>query len=88
MSSAIHCKVCGKPVDPAVDILFGALGNPLFAAHAVGCAPFVRETTQGVGALGWSLLRVRKPELASSLLGGVNMAKRVLAAIREPETKS
>ena len=83
-----NCKICGKPVDPQVDILFGALGKPLFAAHAERCAPFVRETTQGVGVLAWNLLKVRQPEVASSLLGGVNMVRRMLAAMKEPETKT
>lgn len=79
-----RCKVCGKPVNPDKDILFGALGNPLFAAHAEVCAPLVRDTTQTAGRIALDLLQARKPELHKSLIDSVAMAKRVLAAVKGP----
>jgi len=48
----IYCRVCGLPVDPEKDILFGAFGKPLFAAHAGKCASTVHN---GVGLVGRTL---------------------------------
>lgn len=78
------CKVCGKPVDPEKDIAFTALGKPLFAAHANGCAAFVRGTSEELGKLGVTLLKARKPELYNGIVRGLTTAKRLLAAL-EPE---
>lgn len=61
------CKVCGRPVDPRVDVLFGALGRPLFAAHTGECANTVRAGTQAAGALAKGLLQARAPTVARFL---------------------
>jgi hypothetical protein len=37
-----NCAVCGKPVDPAVDIAMGVAKTPLFVVHAEGCRDTVR----------------------------------------------
>ena len=83
-----NCKICGKPVDPNKDILFGALGKPLFAAHAEGCASFVRETTQEAGKLAVNLFKARQPALYNNLLGGIAMAKRFLDAANGPKEET
>jgi hypothetical protein len=60
-----YCRVCGQPVDPTKDVMFGAAGRPLFAAHEGACADKVR---QGAGLLGDTLrglLRQKAPRASA-----------------------
>jgi hypothetical protein len=77
------CKVCRQPVDPKVDVLFGALGRPLFAAHKERCAPFVRDVTQRLGGLTKTLLQAKKPELYAKVTDGVDLAQRFWKFMRD-----
>lgn len=63
----IHCKVCGLAVDPATDVLFGAAGKPLFAAHTGACADLVRAGTKVVGNTLRNLLVLKAPRTAAML---------------------
>jgi hypothetical protein len=63
----LRCKVCGRPVDPTKDIVFGAAGKPLFVAHATGCAPLVRNTMNSAGKLAFGVLERRAPEVLKLL---------------------
>lgn len=72
---AIRCKVCGLAVDPKVDVLFGAIGRPLFAAHAGACSDFVRSGTKVVGNTLRGLLMLKAPR-------AVAMLDSIVAAVR------
>ena len=77
LTQPIYCRICGQPVDPAKDVLFGAAGKPLFAAHAGDCAHKVK---QGVGILGQTikgLLRQKAPRALDLLSTAVELAGQV-----------
>jgi hypothetical protein len=73
----IYCRICGQPVDPAKDVMFGAAGKPLFAAHSGDCANKVK---QGVGILGQTLqglIRQKAPRAFDVLNTAVQLAGQV-----------
>jgi hypothetical protein len=70
MDQPIYCRICGEAVNPRDDVMFGAAGHPLFAAHAGDCEAKVR---QGVGLISQTLqglVRQKAPRV-SELLGTV-----------------
>lgn len=72
-----YCRICGQPVDPQRDIMFGAAGRPLFAAHAGECEAKVR---QGVGLIGQTLqglLRQKAPQVFELLGTAVKLAGQI-----------
>ena len=67
MSDPIYCRVCGLPVDPKKDVLFGALGKPLFAVHAGRCQNTVHDGVGLVGRTLRGLLHQKAPQAAAVL---------------------
>lgn len=62
-----YCKICGLPVDPKVDVAFGAKGKVLFAAHRGKCEDTVRASIGGARTVAETLLRVKAPRLHAAL---------------------
>jgi hypothetical protein len=74
LQQPIYCRICGQAVNPQHDVLFGAAGRPLFAAHAGACEAKVR---QGVGLIGQTLqglLRQKAPRAFDLLNTAVQLA--------------
>jgi len=72
-----HCKVCGEAVDPSEDVLFGALGRPLFAAHSGVCADQVRKGAKFAFDVTTTLLQKKAPDAVRVFGSLVTLAKQL-----------
>ncbi len=73
----IYCRVCGLPVDPKEDILFGAWGKPLFAAHRGKCEQTVNNGVSLVGRTFRGLLMEKAPRAAVLLETVISASRKV-----------